>query len=92
MLNLDFEEIKGTQVYHDEVRLFSAKDKETNEIIGHFYVDLHPRDGKYGHAAVFGVQVIQTFIFKQKFNNFKTFIFTGRLFKRQTEASCRYGL
>ncbi len=59
LLNLEFTEVKEEKMYHEEVRLFSVKDKETNEVIGHFYVDLHPRDGKYGHAAVFGVKVRQ---------------------------------
>jgi len=56
LLNLKFEEIANVPSYHEEVRLFQVKDQQTQEIIGHFYTDLHPRDGKYGHAAVFGIQ------------------------------------
>ncbi len=56
LLNLDFDEVVGQIMYHDEVKLYSVRDRETKEIIGHFYTDLHPREGKYGHAAVFGVQ------------------------------------
>lgn len=56
LLGLTFEEVPGQKMYHEEVKLFSVTDNETKQIIGHFYFDLHPRDGKYGHAAVFGIQ------------------------------------
>lgn len=35
---------------------FEVYDKESNQFMGHFYLDLHPRDGKYGHAAEFDIQ------------------------------------
>jgi Zn-dependent oligopeptidase len=38
-------------LWHEDVKLYEVHE---NEIIkGAFYVDLHPRDGKFGHAAVF---------------------------------------
>ena len=55
LLGLTFEELpKGTYwSWHHEVRCFIVKDSATNQQIGHFYLDLHPRTGKYGHAAIF---------------------------------------
>ena len=36
---------------------YRVLDSESKKVIGHFYTDLHPRDGKYGHAAVFPLRV-----------------------------------
>ena len=57
LLSLKFEEMKEFSTYHEELRLFKVTDAKTNETVGYFYTDLHPRDGKYGHAAVFGIRV-----------------------------------
>lgn len=53
LLGLRFEEHKRAHVWQEEVRLFSVFDVKTSHFIGHFYLDLYPRKGKYNHAAVF---------------------------------------
>jgi Zn-dependent oligopeptidase len=58
LLSLKFEEVEDFSTYHEELRLFKVTDAITNNLVGYFYTDLHPRDGKYGHAAVFGIRVI----------------------------------
>ncbi|KAL8969043.1 MAG: hypothetical protein Q9183_002184 [Haloplaca sp. 2 TL-2023] len=44
--------------WHPDVKLFSVWDdeKEGSGFVGYLYLDLHPREGKYGHAANFNIQ------------------------------------
>ncbi len=53
LFGLQFKEIKPAQAWHKDVQLFEVHDLESEELIGHFYLDLFPRSGKYQHAAVF---------------------------------------
>ncbi len=53
ILNLDFQEIEDKNVWHTDVREFRVFDKITGNLMGTFYLDLFPREGKYKHYAVF---------------------------------------
>ncbi len=41
-------------LWHDTVKLYSVNDLSDN-VIGYFYLDLYPREGKYSHAACFDI-------------------------------------
>lgn len=43
-----------TELWHESVESYEMW--EGDELIGKFYLDMHPRDGKYNHAAAFGYQ------------------------------------
>lgn len=45
-------------IWHDEVQIFSVWDDEAegSGFVGYLYLDLFPREGKYGHAANFNLQ------------------------------------
>lgn len=50
---------KGSEiVWHEDVQIFSVWDDESEGagFVGYLYLDLFPRDGKYGHAANFNLQ------------------------------------
>jgi Zn-dependent oligopeptidase len=53
MFGITFEEIEGFDTWHDDAQLFAIHEASTGEEIARFYLDLFPREGKYGHAAEF---------------------------------------
>ncbi len=55
LFELDFKEVDGQSTWHPDVLLYEAFDSKTKDWIGSFYLDLFPREDKYGHAACFDV-------------------------------------
>ncbi len=53
MFGLKYVEVENPDVWDPDVQLFEIHDAATGELLAHFYTDLFPRDGKFGHAAAF---------------------------------------
>lgn len=59
LFKLKFEEVTGADraVWHEDCKQFAVwkNDTGSDEFVGWLYFDLHPREGKYGHAANFNL-------------------------------------
>lgn len=54
LFGVTFEELKGFPLWHPDAKLYGVKTPK-GEVISYFALDLYPREGKYGHAAAFGI-------------------------------------
>lgn len=55
ILGLKYEKVEQPSVWHPDVSLYEVTDVETGKRMGYFYLDMYPREGKYSHAAHFGL-------------------------------------
>ena len=55
LLGVQFTPVEPAGAWHPDVKLFKVSDAASGNLIGHFYMDLFPRAGKYKHAAAFSL-------------------------------------
>lgn len=61
LYNISFKEVTndaeklGFPIWHPDVKLFTVTDNASGTELGHIYMDLFPRPGKYTHAACWGL-------------------------------------
>lgn len=53
MFGISFRKIEEPDVWHKDVELYAIDETATGEELARFYLDLFPREGKFGHAAEF---------------------------------------
>lgn len=54
LFSVKFEQVKDAAVWHPSVECWEMF--EDGKLAGRFYLDMHPREGKYSHAAQFNVK------------------------------------
>ncbi|MBI5077837.1 MAG: Zn-dependent oligopeptidase [Candidatus Yonathbacteria bacterium] len=54
LFGVKFEKLKNFPLWHPDAALYVVKNQK-GKIISYFALDLYPREGKYGHAAAFGI-------------------------------------
>lgn len=62
LYGLEYKDVTATRggtaerpLWHPDVKLFEVYNKGSKELLGEFYLDMYPRENKYGHAAQWGL-------------------------------------
>lgn len=64
-LNLEFKFVDNVKdLWHQDVKVVEVFDKSNNELRGTLFLDLYPRDNKYGHACM--MDIVSTTKIKNK--------------------------
>jgi thimet oligopeptidase len=53
VFGLSYRQLDDAPTWHPDVSAWGIDDARTGETLASFYMDLHPREGKFGHAAAF---------------------------------------
>jgi thimet oligopeptidase len=60
LYGVEFRSNTRLPVWHPDVRAYDVYDRAGKKYLSSFYLDLFPRDGKYKHAAAFGIRGVST--------------------------------
>lgn len=60
LYGIEFRANPNLPVWHPDVRGYDVHDRASGEYLSSFYLDLFPREGKYKHAAAFGLRGVST--------------------------------
>ncbi len=58
LYGIDYRPIKApadAPLWHEDVEYFEVVDRASGVVLGEFTMDMYPREGKYGHAAQWGI-------------------------------------
>ncbi|MDB4966507.1 MAG: Peptidase, (Thimet oligopeptidase) family [Myxococcales bacterium] len=53
LFGIEYKRVDGIKLWHPDVEAYDVVDAASKERLGRIYLDLHPRAGKYSHAAQF---------------------------------------
>ena len=56
VLGVEYRQVPDADAWHEDVALYEIRDRERDTAVAYVYADLFPREGKYGHAACFGLR------------------------------------
>lgn len=60
LYGVEFRQNSELPVWHPDVRGYDVFDSAEKKYLASFYLDLFPREGKYKHAAAFGIRGVST--------------------------------
>ncbi len=60
LMGVRYQRVPGAPAWHDEVQTYAVSDAASGRPMATLWVDLYPREGKYNHAAVWGLRSAAT--------------------------------
>jgi thimet oligopeptidase len=55
LMGVRYQRVPGAKAWHPDVQTYAVSDAATGKPLATLWVDLYPREGKYNHAAVWGL-------------------------------------